>query len=340
MKYDVVTIGDAFEDVFIIPEDIKVKEDRSFTTGLAVSFELGEKIPLKEVDYEIGGSACNTAVGFSRLGLKTNIIAIIGDDSSASKVLDRLTEENVDTRNIKIDKSLKTNFSVIFRTNLGRTIFIYHGLKDYGKFRVKKTLKSKWFFLAPLGENTVGLENDLVSHISEQGSRLAWNPGNIQIKKGASSFRHLLKNLSVLFLNREEAIKFLHHPVRPNDEEIFKKLHLFGPKIIVITNGKNGAKAFDGKNFYQIGVLNNIKRIDSTGAGDSFATGFLAKLILNDSKENIFDNKTISEALKWGIINSNSVVTYLGAQKGLLTHSKIEYGIAENPRLKVEVKEL
>jgi sugar/nucleoside kinase (ribokinase family) len=340
MKFDVVTIGDAFEDVFVLPEDIKVKEDRSFTTGLAVSFELGEKIPLKEVDYEIGGSACNTAVGFSRLGLETSIVGVIGDDSSASKVLDRLAEEGIATQNIKIDKTLKTNFSVIFRTDLGRTIFIYHGLKDYGKFRVKKSLKSKWFFLAPLGENTTELENDLISHISEQGSCLAWNPGNIQIKKGAGSFRHLLKNLSVLFLNHEESIKFLNHPVRPSDEEIFKKLHLFGPKIIVITNGKNGAKAFDGKNFYQIGVLNNVKRIDSTGAGDSFATGFLGELILHESKEGEFDQAVISEALKWGIINSNSVVTYVGAQKGLLTHSKIEQEIAENPRLKIEIKRL
>jgi sugar/nucleoside kinase (ribokinase family) len=201
-------------------------------------------------------------------------------------------------------------------------------------------LKSKWFFLAPLGENTIELENDLIAHISEQGSRLAWNPGNIQIKKGANSFRHLLKNLSVLFLNREEAIKFLNHPVRPNDEEIFKKLYLFGPRLIVITNGKNGAKAFDGKDFYQVGVLNSTKRVDSTGAGDSFATGFLAKLILSDSKENVFDQEIISEALKWGIINSNSVVTHVGAQKGLLSRSKIEAEITENPRLTVEIKEL
>jgi len=336
MKYDVVTIGDAFEDIFVFPSDLHVKRDRTFTGGYGVSFELGEKIPLSEVEYEIGGSACNASVGFSRLGLSASLISITGEDSPAEKIKSRLSSESVDLSNIKIDKKMKTNFSTIFSLPEGRTIFTYHGLKDYSQLRVKKSLHSKWFFLAPFGDGTEEIEKDLIAKVSEENSILAWNPGTLQIKKGASRFRNLLKNTSVLFLNREEAIKFINYPVRPREEETLKKLYSFGPRLVVITNGKEGAKAYDGNNIYGINALKNLDVVDPTGAGDSFATGMLAKLLSCDWNS-ISDSDCISKALKWGIANSSSVIKYVGGQKGLLTKNEIEKTVKDNPRLKVEI---
>lgn len=334
-RYDVMSIGDAFEDILILPTDLKVKEDRSFASGFGVSFELGEKIPLKDVDYEIGGSACNTSVAFSRLGLSPAIISVVGNDMPSEKIFNCLQNEGVDSSNMIVNKKMKTNFSVIFRMEEGRSIFIYHGLKDYSTLTIKKSLKTKWFFLAPLGENTTNLENELVAHISENGSLLAWNPGAIQIKRGASSYRNLLKNTAVLNVNREEAIKFMNYPVRPSIEETLKRLHNLGPKIVVITNGKSGAKAFDGHTFYDVPALPNIVRVDSTGAGDSFAAGFVSKLILSDWDGVTIDEDLITDALRWGIINSNSVITQIGAQKGLLTRKELEKGVLKYYQSKV-----
>lgn len=337
MKYDFLTIGDAFEDVFILPTELKVREDRSFLGGLGVSFELGEKIPLKEVDYEIGGSACNASVGFSRLGLSASLVTVLGDDTPAEKIRKRLEDELIDTSSILTDKSIKTNFSIIFRFNQGRTIFIYHGLKDYSSLGIKKSIKAKWIFLAPIGENTEDLERDIITKVAEENTKLAWNPGAIQIRKGVGHFQNLLKNTSVLILNREEAIKFIHYPVKPEEETVIKRLHSLGPQIVVMTNGKKGAIAYDGKLFYRIRALEGIVRVDSTGAGDSFAVGFLSKLFLNDwsGGEN---PELISEALRWGIFNSNSVVQYVGAQKGLLSLNKIEKESKEHKRLSIEIK--
>jgi sugar/nucleoside kinase (ribokinase family) len=231
---------------------------------------------------------------------------------------------------------MKTNFSTIFSLPEGRTIFTYHGLKDYSQLRVKKSLHSKWFFLAPFGDGTEEIEKDLIAKVSEENSILAWNPGTLQIKKGASRFRNLLKNTSVLFLNREEAIKFIDYPVRPREEEMLKKLYSFGPRLVVITNGKEGAKAYDGNNIYGINALKNLDVVDPTGAGDSFATGMLAKLLSCDWNS-ISDSDCISKALKWGIANSSSVIKYVGGQKGLLTKNEIEKTVKDNPRLKVEI---
>ena len=335
-KYDIVSIGDSFEDILVLPTDLKVKKDSSFASGFGVSFELGEKIPLEDVNYSIGGSACNTAVAFSRLGLNSSVISVVGDDMASEKIFSKLKEEDVDASNIIVDKKMKTNFSVIFRMEEGRSIFVYRGLKDYSVLNIKKNVRSKWFFLAPLGENTTNIENELVAQISENNAFLAWNPGALQIKKGASSFRNLLRNTAVLNLNREEAIKFMDYPVRPRIEETLKRLHELGPKIVVITNGKNGAKAYDGKTYYEITALPHVVRVDSTGAGDSFAAGFISKLILSDWNGMNEDRGLIDEALRWGIINSNSVITKIGAQKGLLTREELEKRVVSHYCLEIK----
>lgn len=336
MRYDVITIGDAFEDVFVVPEEAKIKRDNTFSSGQSLSFELGDKIPLNQVDYEIGGSACNVSVGLSRLSFKSSLITILGDDTPAVRIKQRLEKEDVSIDNFIIDKKMKTNFSVIFRTIEGRTIFIYHGLKDYSGLRIKKSVKTDWIFLAPTGQNTKDLQTDIVREVSEKNTRFAWNPGSLQIKEGAGKFKSLLSNCSVIFLNREEALELTKTPVRPSDKELLKKVAALGPKIVVITYGKKGAKAYDGKNFYEVGAL-EVPRVDSTGAGDSFTTGFLGRIFLEKIDFSNIDQTIVSEALKWGIFNSNSVIQFVGAQPGLLNLAKIKKSSLEYKRLKVEV---
>ncbi len=316
MKYDIVTIGDAFEDVFIQPE-LKIKNDNSFASGKGICFEFGEKIPLSSVQYEIGGSACNIAVGLSRLGFKTSFVTAIGEDSPAERITNRLEIEGVDISNINQRGDIQTGFSVVFSVDGERTIFSYHALKDYSLLKIKKSLKSKWFFMTSLGENTEDLEKRIVEEVSENNALFAWNPGSLQISRGASHYRHLLKCNSILFLNREEAIKFLNFPTKPRIEEVVRKLHTFGSKIIVVTNGKEGALAYDGKEFFYDKADQRIRRIDATGAGDAFSTGFLARLVDLNWREPI-SGDDIQAALKNGIEESNSVIQYIGAQKGLL----------------------
>lgn len=337
MRYDIITIGDAFEDVFVLPTELKVRPDSSFDSGMGVSFELGDKIPLSEVDYEIGGSACNTSIGFKRLGLNPSLISIIGNDTPAEKIVQKLEDEDIDTSSLKVNKKMQTNFSVIFRMEQGRTIFIYHGLKDYSSLRIPKSIKTNWIFLAPTGDRAEDLEMDIIARVAEMECKLAWNPGVIQIQKGAGHYRSLLKNVSVLILNKEELIKFLGLPVRPQEDEAIKKLQFLGPKIVVVTAGKYGAKAYDGEHIYSISTLDKTVRVDSTGAGDSFAVGFLAKLILENWKTGEVTEGLMGEALRWGILNSNSVIQYVGAQKGLLTRDQIDAEEAKGRQLPIRI---
>ena len=90
-----------------------------------------------------------------------------------------------------------------------------------------------------------------------------------------------------------------------------------GPETAVITDGKNGAYAARGNNGYFCSIVEN-KPVETTGAGDSFATGFAGA---------IMSGRDIPEALKWGAINASSVVSQIGPQKGLLNIAQIENGV-------------
>jgi len=330
-KYDVISIGDVGEDIFVTPEDSLIQKSSRFSSGKSLTFELGEKINLEKVSFHIGGSAGNTAIAFSRLGLRAAIVSSLGFDSIAEKVINRLSDEKVSID--YLDQSAKrcSNFSVIFNFGSERTIFVYHGLTDYSKIKIPKNLSTEWLYVSPLGDNYQKILDQIVTYSSQKSTKIAWNPGVSQIKAGANCFRNLLSVTDILSLNKEEAIKFTNYPVRPNILDIAKKLNHIGAKVVLITDGKNGAHCFDGKNLWYIGIL-PAERIDATGAGDSFTAAFTQVLI----KDGI-NRQAIEKALKYAIVESTSVISSLGAQTGLLDEEKIEETLNKLHRLKPEI---
>ena len=100
-----------------------------------------------------------------------------------------------------------------------------------------------------------------------------------------------------------------------------EEMRKLGPKIIVITDGINGAYARDGENYYFMPVYPH-QPFERTGAGDAFSSTFVAGLAMG---------KSIEEALMMAPINSMSVVQKIGAQAGLLTLSEIEKYLRQAP---------
>jgi sugar/nucleoside kinase (ribokinase family) len=115
----------------------------------------------------------------------------------------------------------------------------------------------------------------------------------------------------MIYVNREEAEKLTGFGESSGRErDLLIALNKIGPKICVITDGADGAFAYDSINgkFMKVGVL-PVDAYERTGAGDAFGSGCLSALI---------HGKTLDEALLWGTCNSASVIGYTGSQKGLL----------------------
>ena len=116
----------------------------------------------------------------------------------------------------------------------------------------------------------------------------------------------MLAKTGVIFVNKEEAEILVGDSTTVSD--LLYRLHRLGPDIVVITDGPNGAFASDGINQFFLPIF-PLKVVERTGAGDAFATGFVAAL---------YHGNTIKEALRWGAANSASVVTKIGPEDGLL----------------------
>ena len=314
---ELLSIGDATLDAFISPT-----ESEEFcqvnTKECFIAFKYGEKIPVKNLEFSIGGNAANNSVGTTRLGVKTSLVLTLGDDSVGNQIVERLRVEGVDLTYVIQQPSTTSNFSTVITYQGERTIFTYHAPRSY-EFPVQLPA-APWVYLTSMGESFRPFYNHIVDWLKKNPTvKLAFNPGSWQLRAGLQGIGDVLSLTHVLFVNREEAEKLVGmEDSHSKEKELLLAVGKLGPKIVVITDGNNGSYVGDGKLFVRAGVL-PVDAYERTGAGDAFGSGALSAII---------KGKSFEEALTWGTVNSASVIGYMGAQRGLLRTEEISEWVA------------
>ena len=156
--------------------------------------------------------------------------------------------------------------------------------------------------------------------VRKNSLKLIFNPGQKNIKNDIEKVIDTIEKSHMLFVNKDEAIEivdkigeFANDSL--NDEKFLaEKLLELGLGVVSITDGARGAWAYDGQNFSHVEARKE-KVADTLGAGDAFASGFVAARL---------KGKNLEESLRWGISNSSSVVRFYGAIEGLLREEEIE----------------
>jgi len=326
-QYDLLSIGDATVDVFMTPtesETLCQLDDKE----CKICFSYGDKIPVKNLEFTIGGNAANNAVGASRLGVKDAIVLTLGDDTIGDLIVERLIKERVDITYVIRQPATSSNYSSVISYSGERTIFSYHAPRSY-EFPVQLPV-APWVYLTSMGESFRPFYNHIVDWLKKNPSiKLAFNPGTWQIKTGTEGLRDVFSLTYMLYLNREEAEKFTGMTdSHGKEKELLLAINKLGPKVPIITDGENGSFAFDGQKFIKAGVF-PVDVYERTGAGDSFGSGCVSALI---------KDKSLAEALLWGTLNSASVIGYVGAQKGLLKETEMQEWLerARSSGVKVE----
>lgn len=312
-NFDLVTIGDATWDVFITPSESETFCEIN-TEESMIAFKYGDKIPVKSLDFSVGGNAANNAVGTRRLGIKVLPIITVGDDNTSNLIVETFIKEGVDTTHVYKQKATGSDFSTVIVVAGERTIFTYKGEKKYN-FPTEFP-KTSWIYLTSLGDNFEEIHKKVIDVVSANPEiKLAFNPGSRQLRAGADALKNVLAKCYAVYINREEAEMITGlKDTKGKEKDLLTALSSLGPKLSIITDGPNGSFVhFEGK-FYHSGVL-PIDAFERTGAGDSFGAGCIAALI---------KGKDITEALLWGTVNSASVIGYTGAQRGLLRESEIQ----------------
>lgn len=322
--FDVIAIGDTTEDVFLEMEDASLQCGVDHK-NCKICFDYAEKIGVKKkTDVPAVGNAANHAIGVSRLGLKTAIYTVVGDDMQGRAADDIFKQNNVDTRYMAFDMRRGTNYSAVINFKGERTIFVYHEPRDY---KLPKMAGTKWVYLTSAsGDGLQKLHQQVASYLAATTSvKLAFNPGTYQLRLGKEGLMTFLKLSDILFLNREESVNLLESDA-DDIKSLMQGFHKLGVKTMVITDGPNGSYVstkLDGKKMWYAGIFDGPV-VERTGAGDSYGSAFLAATIKG------YD---ISTAMAWGNANSTSVVQYIGAREGLLTEESIQKMIEENKKV-------
>ncbi len=302
---DVVTIGAATIDIF-------AKSEQFIVDGKLLSLKYSSKNEISQSLICSGGGATNSAVSFSRLGLKSACLSLIGDDYLSKYIIDDLKKESVATNLLIKNKNDTTDFSIVLVASDGsRSILVNRGLTRLKEkyLNWNKIPKTKWFYITSL-EGNLDLLEKLIGFAKENNIKIALNPGNREFSQG-KKLLPLLKLVDFLLLNKTESE--ILTDLALDDKNFWTRLISFSKAIISVTNGRNGAFVLVDDNHFFSPIV-KVKPVDETGAGDSFGSTFVSALIYGNSPE---------EALFWAIKNSASVVSALGAKTKLLTLSKI-----------------
>lgn len=326
-RVKVLTVGAGTRDVFVKSQRFEQRTDVHAPDGFDACFPMGAKIPLDDVILETGGGATNAAVTFSRFGIKTACACRVGDDDNGKSVLAALKNNRVGLKAVQLDKSAKTSYSVILLSGTGhRSILAYRGASnnlDPQSIPWKK-LQPKWVYLTSMGGD-MKKNRAIVSQSKGQGARIAWNPGNGELHHGLKKLEPLIEQTDILIVNREEAAMLTGQPPRMLDR-IAADLAGMTRTALVITDGPHGAYAYEtvsGRGFFAPAVPG--KRINTTGAGDAFGSALTAAFIKTGN---------LQTALKAAALNSNGVITHMGAKAGILKRFPTE---KELERVKIKM---
>lgn len=315
-QLDVLAIGDVVTDVFV-----KLLDDRATTyendQGKWLAMPFGTKIPFDHSEIIEGvGNAANAAVSFSRLGLDSGLVSNVGSDVYGREIIAALHKNKVDTRFVHINHAKLSNYHFVLWYKEERTILIKHEEYDYEWPSFRPSDIPKWIYFSSISKNALDNYHDHIADwLNENPSvKLAFQPGTFQLEAGAERLAALYRRTEILVVNREEAVT-VGGGNRDDINDLFNRIHELGPKVVVITDGPAGAYASDGQNRYKMPPYPDpAPPFERTGAGDAFASTFVAALIRGSN---------IEGALQWAPINSMSVVQKVGAQKGLLSEKEL-----------------
>ena len=300
--FDIISIGSAVMDVILKSPNLSPNE----------LLPVGGKVEVEDLFLATGGGGSNTAAGFARLGLKTACIARFGDDLFGQFLSQELAKEKFDQKYLMPRKGDRTDYSTIFLYQDGSRVILVHR----GKTRVDETIfpwtaldETKWFYIASL-EGNVDLLTKVVEKSTEKGIKIALNPGSRELKE-KDKLLSVFPKIEALILNSEEASLFTGEE---DENQALQKISQIGPKIIVVTQGRNGAHLFSqGKHL--LSPTFKHETVDELGAGDGFSAGFVSGLVKEFPLE---------KSLKMGMSNGASVVTKIGSKPGLLGEKEME----------------
>ena len=263
-----------------------------------------EEIPVEELSILHGGSAANTAVGVSRLGHPSGFVGAIGTDHFGEMLAKELKRERVDVSHlIQLEGSSGMVFAAI-NPNGERILYTSKGVSE--KFNrsfvpVDYVKETRFLHITSLIGDEALDALEFASQVAfDHCARVILDPGLMLAERGLHILKEILKKCHIVMPSQIEAETLTDL----KEEKAGKKLLEYGPEVVIITKGSKGAVLVTRDSVRNFPAV-EVQAIDTTGAGDAFAAGFMSALL---------EHKQLEEASKFANLGASLSVIKRGAR--------------------------
>ena len=238
----------------------------------SVAFD-GLESPYGKVDRTLGGAATYFAVAASYF-TPVNLVGIVGDDFTDRDAA-IFRGRKIDTEGLERAAGKTFFWAGRYSENLNDRITLATELNVFADFKPKlpeKYRESKYVFLANIAPD---LQRDVLQQVNKRPKIVALDTMNYWIERTNEDLRETLKHVDILMINDAETRQLSsEHNLLRAAKHIFK----MGPSTLVIKRGEYGAMMVDKRGVFCVPAFPLEEPHDPTGAGDSFAGGFMGYL--------------------------------------------------------------
>lgn len=231
--------------------------------------------PFGKTDKILGGAATFIGLSATQFGVHSGIVSVVGDDFPQG-YLDMLQSKNIDTSGIEIVKGGKTFFwKGKYHNDLNSRDTLITELNVLANFKPKVPEIFKDCDFLMLGNLHPNIQMDVIKQIPKRPKLVVLDTMNFWMDNTWDELIQVLKKIDVLTINDEEARQL------SGEYSLVKaaqRISKFGPKYVVIKKGEHGALLFYEENIFFAPALPLEEVFDPTGAGDTFAGGFIGYL--------------------------------------------------------------
>lgn len=228
--------------------------------------------PFGRAERVIGGAATYIALAASYFTKDINIVSVIGDDFPEEE-LDYMRSRGINLDGLQIKAGEQSFFwSGRYHDNLNDRDTLDTQLNVLADFKPVLPAHYKDAEFLMLGNLTPAVQQQVIDQLNQRPKFIALDTMNFWMDTAMESLLSVLKNIDGLIINDEEARQLSGEHSLVKAAEV---IHAMGPKHLVIKKGEHGALLFEGNKVFFAPALPLAQVYDPTGAGDTFAGGFM-----------------------------------------------------------------
>lgn len=310
-KLDVICLGAAIVDIPLQPVSRDIFDIESY--------------PVDRIAMTVGGDAMNEATIISRLGHKTGIISCVGSDAAGNFILDSCAKDHIDYEGIRVDNNIDTSMNVGLVTADGERTFVTNRNGSLWKTNIEhvdfnKMKQAKILSLASIFNNPLLDGKTLVTIFKEakkEGMTICADMIKPRLGETLDDIKEALSYVDYFFPNFDEACLMTG---KSEVEDVAQVLFDCGVKNVIVKIGKRGCYIQNAEGTMIVPAAKGITAIDTIGAGDNFASGFISALL---------DGKDIRECGVYANCTAAVSVQHVGATTGVQNKQMVEDMLAK-----------